>query len=179
MSQRITAYSAPTFRPSGSQSVIRIVSNPRPSFRLAQPCRFNETGGGPDLTAGTVQALSKALEQRGGRRQSLASAVPAAKFLIEGFLCDSLSGTYLWNSMPGGSGKPREGPDAPGRRWRAIGPGRKSRRGGSGAAIGAWSGGRVQVIAGALQGEVRPGGRRPGQRRRWAGSYSGETPSPA
>ena len=56
--------------------------------------------------------------------------------------------------MPGGSGKPREGPDAPGRRSRAIGPGRKSRRGGSGPGIGARFGGRVQVIAVALQGEV-------------------------
>ena len=79
--------------------------------------------------------------------------------------------------MPGGSGKPREGPDAPGRRWRAIGPGRKSRRGGSGAGSGR-SGGRVQVIAVALQGEVglAVGGQ---DREAMGGELPGETPSPA
>ena len=40
---------------------------------------------GSDFTAETVQALAKALEQRGGRRQSSASAVPVAKFLLKGF----------------------------------------------------------------------------------------------
>ena len=80
--------------------------------------------------------------------------------------------------MPGGGGKPREGRDAPGRRSRAIGPGRKSRRGGSGPEIGTWSGGRVQVIAGALRGEVglAVGGQ---DREAMGGELSGETPAPA
>ena len=80
--------------------------------------------------------------------------------------------------MPGGGGKPREGRDAPGRRSRAIWPGRKSRRGGSGAGIGTWFGGRVQVIAGALQGEagLAVGGQ---DREAMGGELSGETPAPA
>ena len=80
--------------------------------------------------------------------------------------------------LPGGGGKPCEGPDAPGRRSRAIGPGKKSRRGGSGPGIGARSGGRVQVIAGALQGEVvlAVGGQ---DREAMGGELSWETPAPA
>ena len=65
----------------------------------------------------------------GGRRQASASRGPAAKFLIEGFHVIAFLEIISGIRLPGGDGKPREGPDAPGRRSRAIRPGRKSLRG--------------------------------------------------
>ena len=67
---------------------------------------------------------------RGRTKRGFGIAWPRRGVPAPELLYGRLAGTYLWNSMPGGGGKPREGPDAPGRRSRAIGPGQeKPKRG--------------------------------------------------
>ncbi len=133
---------------------------------------------GSDFTAETVQALAKALEQGGGRREASASRGPVGEFLLRSFYmvdlpelicgiqCREAAASRVRDPMP------REGARGP------LGRGRKSRRGGSGPGIGARFGGRVQVIAVALQGEVglAVGGQ---DREAMGGELPGETPSPA